>query len=79
MNFSSDFTKHNDYYYSKCENCQINLCSTCQKYHNKNHKITQFIDIQPDIYKLKTNYNIFQSLVDDLCKAVMELKTKLRF
>ena len=46
---------HNDKFTSYCNECKTNLCISCEKIHNKTHKIIYYKDISYNTIDIKEN------------------------
>jgi len=56
---------HNEKYISYCNKCKKNICFQCEINHN-NHEIIKFINILPDVNKIKEKIKEFKSKIDKL-------------
>ena len=73
---------HNENYVSYCEECKINICTSCDNH--KNHKRINFIDILPNkddlikkIKQLKDYIYLFNNEINMLINILNEIKNKM--
>ena len=74
--------KHNENYFSYCEDCKINICTLCDIH--KDHKRINFIDILPNkedlnkkMKELKETINLFDNNVNIIVNMLNEVKNKI--
>ena len=73
---------HDENYTSYCEECKINICTSCDRH--KNHKRINFLDILPNkndlIKKMKSLNNfvkMFKSDINNLINILNDVKNKI--
>ena len=76
--------EHNEFFSKICLNCNLDICTKCEKKHHYNHIIIKYDDIIPDsseIENLKNNINIYinryNNLKNEINNWFIEIKNKL--